>query len=351
MKKVLAFLIAIVVFTFLLIGCSAKYRISYETNGGTKIKNTSVQVDESFVLPTNPEKEGFVFVAWYVDSELTTQFDSDEPLVEDKILYAKWNPILRRVYLQDEDTVLTGFYIKYGETINLSAINIDGYNFLGWYQESTFETNVETVTGTLEDQIIYGKFEDVPYEVPVEGTIDLTALPYFSYFSPTNPVVTITVKGIGVMTLELFPSVAQNTVNNFIQYIQLDFYTNSSFHRVIENFVIQGGTVENTFCPISGEFESNGFTNDLVHSRGVLSMARTKVMDSATSQFFIVHKTYPNLDSNYATFGGLTSGFNVLDFIASITTGTNDNPLKEIVIESITIELNGYVPGIPVCTE
>jgi len=351
MRKITLLLIPIIAFTILLSGCGAKYKISFDTSGGTEIKTITLEEGETFVLPTIPDKVGYLFVAWYNDPELTDLFDLDAEITDDITLYAKWNPIIRRVYLKDDDKVLTGFYIDYNETMTLPTVNIDGYNFLGWYLEKTLETKVETLTGGLEDVNIYGKFEDVPYDVPIEEDVVLTELPYYDYLSETNPVVTITVEGMGVMTLELFPTLAPNTVDNFISYIQSESYTDSIFHRVIENFVIQGGIVENTQCSIDGEFESNGFTNDLSHYRGVLSMARTKEKDSATSQFFIVHHDYPNLDENYATFGGLTSGFNVLDFIAGITTGSADNPLKDIVIESITVELNGYVPSTPVCAE
>ena len=151
------------------------------------------------------------------------------------------------------------------------------------------------------------------------------------------------------MRLELFPSVAPNTVNNFIMYIENGDFTNNSFHRIIENFMIQGGDTSSTTCPINGDFEENGVTNDLSHNRGVISMARTFVMNSATSQFFIVHNDSTFLDGSYATFGGLVDGFNVLDYIAGVSTNTSNAPLETVVIESITVDLNGYVLIDPVC--
>ena len=148
-------------------------------------------------------------------------------------------------------------------------------------------------------------------EIPEEGIIYKHNLPYYGYTSSNNPVVTITVKDIGVITIELFPSLAPNTVNNLLNYIADDVYDDVIFHRVIANFMIQTGDVGSTLCSISGEFSDNGFENDLLHYRGVLSTARSEENDSATSQFFIVHQDSFSLDGYYAAFGGVTSGFNV----------------------------------------
>lgn len=172
--------------------------------------------------------------------------------------------------------------------------------------------------------------------------IDMTKLPYVEYLNESNPVITIKVKDFGVMEAQLFPSVAKLTVDNFISYIEENAFNNSGFHRIIETFMIQGGIVKNTKSPIKGEFLSNGVENNLRHFRGVLSMARTSVKDSATSQFFIMHQLSPHLDGQYASFGGLISGFDVLDKIATTETNRADAPLSPVIIESITIDLNGY---------
>lgn len=174
--------------------------------------------------------------------------------------------------------------------------------------------------------------------------IEQEAQPYLSYLSDDNPVVIIIVKDFGVMKAQLFKDVAPNTVNNFIKYISDKKYNNSSFHRIIETFMIQGGIVSNTNRPIAGEFISNGFNNELNHYRGILSMARTNDPNSATSQFFVMHKTSPHLDGNYASFGGLISGFEVLDLIAAVNTNFYDAPLENVIIEKIEIRLNGYNP-------
>ncbi|WP_025724756.1 peptidylprolyl isomerase [Acholeplasma granularum] len=178
----------------------------------------------------------------------------------------------------------------------------------------------------------------------IENPDDLSNLEYYNYLKDTNPVITITVKDYGVMKAQLFYEVAENTVNNMIDYIADNSYENSSFHRVIKDFMIQGGMIEYVKNPIRGEFSLNGFENDLKHTRGVLSMARTGEVNSATSQFFIVHKETDFLDGRYASFGGLIYGFDVLDKIANLATNSSDSPLNKVIIENITVEYNGYVP-------
>lgn len=182
----------------------------------------------------------------------------------------------------------------------------------------------------------------------------MTDLPYNSYLKSSNPVVTMEIAGAGTMIAQLFPDVAPNSVNNMIQLIQEGYYDGLIFHRVIEGFMIQGGWGElvgkaPVSCTIAGEFASNGFPNDLSHDRGVLSMARTAVKDSATSQFFVMHQLSPHLNGEYAGFGGLVEGFDVLDGIATTATGPGDQPTDPVVIERVTVELNGYVPSAPDC--
>ena len=128
-----------------------------------------------------------------------------------------------------------------------------------------------------------------------------------------NPIVTITMEDGSIMKAELYPDIAPESVNNFISLIKKHFYDGVIFHRVIQNFMIQGGDPEGTGCGspgycIKGEFKSNGFQNDLKHTEGVLSMARTMIPDSAGSQFFIMHKTSPHLDGEYAAFGKIIEG-------------------------------------------
>ena len=161
-----------------------------------------------------------------------------------------------------------------------------------------------------------------------------------------NPVVTITMDNGDVMKAELYPQIAPNTVNNFISLVNKGFYDGKIFHRVISGFMIQGG------CPngngmggpgysIKGEFSQNGFKNDLKHTAGVLSMARSMMPDSAGSQFFIMHATSPHLDGAYAGFGKVTEGMDVVNKIADVQTDYNARPMKEQKIKSMTVETFG----------
>ena len=162
----------------------------------------------------------------------------------------------------------------------------------------------------------------------------------------SNAVVTITMENGDVMKAELYPDKAPNTVNNFISLVSRGFYDGLIFHRVISGFMIQGGDPEGngTGGPgysIKGEFISNGFHNDLSHTEGVLSMERAMDPDSAGSQFFIMHKAAPYLDGQYAAFGKITEGGDVVDKIASVRTDYMDRPVEEQKIRSITVETFG----------
>ena len=145
------------------------------------------------------------------------------------------------------------------------------------------------------------------------------------------------------MSGELYPDIAPITVENFKKLADEKFYDGLTFHRIIKGFMIQGGDPEGTGMggpgyTIKGEFASNGVQNDLKHTRGVLSMARTMDPDSAGSQFFIMHQDAPHLDGEYAAFGKITEGLDVLDRIASVKTNWSDQPWEEQVIESIRVE-------------
>ncbi len=161
-----------------------------------------------------------------------------------------------------------------------------------------------------------------------------------------NPVVTITMKNGDVIKAELYPEIAPNTVNNFISLIKSGFYNGLTFHRVIYNFMLQGGCPNGTGTGgpgyhIKGEFAMNGFRNDLRHTEGVLSMARTMIPDSAGSQFFIMHKNAPHLDGQYAAFGKVIEGMNVVNKIAETDTDFSDKPLDPQIMQSVTVETFG----------
>ena len=161
-----------------------------------------------------------------------------------------------------------------------------------------------------------------------------------------NPVVTITMENGDVIKAELYPEVAPNTVNNFISLVKKGYYDGLIFHRVIRGFMIQGGCPQGTGMggpgySIKGEFSQNGVKNDLKHTEGVLSMARSMMPNSAGSQFFIMHKDAPHLDGAYAAFGKVTEGMNIVDKIANERTDYSDRPLKEQKLKSMTVDTFG----------
>lgn len=162
-----------------------------------------------------------------------------------------------------------------------------------------------------------------------------------------DPIVTIEMENGGIIKVELYPDYAPNTVNNFISLINESFYDGIIFHRVIQGFMIQGGdplgngTGGPGYC-IKGEFSHNGFDqNTLKHERGVISMARSMMKDSAGSQFFIMHEDSPHLDGEYAAFGKVIDGMDVVDKIAETETNYNDMPLDEQKIKKMTVDTFG----------
>lgn len=160
------------------------------------------------------------------------------------------------------------------------------------------------------------------------------------------PIATIKIKDYGTIEAELYPHLAPNTVNNFIELSNDKFYDGLTIHRVVKDFVLQGGDPEGTGMggpgySIRGEFEENGFRNDIKHEAGVLSMARSQDPDSAGSQFFIVTKDAFNLDKNYAAFGKVTEGMDVVEDINNVEVGDMDKPIKDIIIESIHVDTKG----------
>lgn len=162
-----------------------------------------------------------------------------------------------------------------------------------------------------------------------------------------KPKATIIVNNEEKIVIELDPNVAPNTVNNFISLAEDGFYDGLIFHRVIKDFMIQGGCPkgDGTGDPgysIKGEFSENGFENNLSHERGVISMARAQDPNSAGSQFFIMHKDSLFLDGKYASFGKVIEGIDIVDKIAEVKTDKRDKPLEEQFIKSVTVDLNGY---------
>ena len=161
-----------------------------------------------------------------------------------------------------------------------------------------------------------------------------------------NPIITFEMENGDIMKAELYPQVAPNTVNNFISLVNKGFYDGLIFHRVINGFMIQGGDPEGTGMGgpgygIKGEFAQNGFANDLKHSAGVLSMARSMMPNSAGSQFFIMHKDAPHLDGAYAAFGKIIEGMDVVNKIAEVATDYSDRPMEDQRMKTVTVETFG----------
>ena len=162
----------------------------------------------------------------------------------------------------------------------------------------------------------------------------------------SNPIVTFTLQNGKTIKAELYPDIAPNTVNNFLSLVNSGFYDGLTFHRVIYGFMIQGGCPEGTGMggpgyQIKGEFSANGFKNDLKHTEGVLSMARSMMPNSAGSQFFIMHKTSPHLDGQYAAFGKVIEGMDAVNEIAECDTDFSDKPLDDQIIVKAEAETFG----------
>ena len=187
------------------------------------------------------------------------------------------------------------------------------------------------------------KVTDAPHTAPKLEDIDFSTIETLDGVNESaseTDYVKITVRGYGDMIVRLYPDVAPATVANFKKLVGEKFYDGLIFHRVIKNFMIQGGDPLGTGmggsnATIKGEFSSNGFENNLLHKKGVISMARSSAPNSASSQFFICHKTKSHLDGDYASFGYVIYGLDVVDAIASVATDNNDKPREDVVIESI----------------
>lgn len=170
--------------------------------------------------------------------------------------------------------------------------------------------------------------------------------------SKQNPIVTFEMADGKVIKAELYPEIAPNTVKNFVSLVSKGFYDGLTFHRIIKGFMIQGGDPvgNGTGGPgygIKGEFNSNGFKNDLKHEPGVLSMARAMNPNSAGSQFFIMHETSPHLDGDYAAFGKVIEGLENVNAIAEVRTDWSDRPLEDVVMKRVTVETFGEEYGEP----
>ena len=196
--------------------------------------------------------------------------------------------------------------------------------------------------------IIYFATQKKPVETTptTNNAVEMNAVSTSEYAQENDPIVTIEMENGGQMVLQLYPAAAPNTVANFVELAQSGYYNGLTFHRVIPGFMVQGGDPEGTGMggpgySIKGEFAGNGVENNISHKRGVISMARSSMPDSAGSQFFIMHADANYLDGQYAAFGEVLSGIEVVDEIAAVTTDSADKPLEDVVIKSITVDTKG----------
>jgi len=211
-------------------------------------------------------------------------------------------------------------------------------------EEAAFLANLDEVEQTQADPAVPGNIEVEDTDEDDVEDVDLIADERRNDME--LPIVTMTMQGGGVVKLELYPELAPNTVNNFIHLANDGFYDGLIFHRVISGFMIQGGCPNGTGggnpgYSIVGEFAQNNISNPIKHDRGVISMARAQPLDSAGSQFFIMHGDAPFLDGAYAGFGRVIEGMDIVDAIAVTPTGAQDRPVTEQVIESIRVETFG----------
>ncbi len=230
------------------------------------------------------------------------------------------------------------------EVVNLKK------NLYIYVSEQKLSAEQQKIVRKQPDYVLYLDLAELKSDLPqIKDESELAALKeefLASMQVDKNPVVTITMYDGSEMRIELYPEIAPNTVNNFIYLAEYGFYNGLTFHRVSPGFVIQGGDPAGTGAGgpgyvIPGEFTANGFTNNLKHTRGVISMARSTLPDSAGSQFFIVIDDAPNLDGDYAAFGKVVSGLEVVDRIASVPIDDSETPLDPPKMRLVTVDTFG----------
>lgn len=318
------------------------FQIKFHTKFLVSIDPITIEENDIPVIE-DPVVEGYNFMGWYTDGTYSTKYEPSK-VTGNMTLYGNFEAVKTKITFMYNGEIIGTNTLKYGVKETLGPVFSMGHQFDGWFSDEEKTMLITEVTGTLEDQVIYLGMSEALYMFEPETDLDLTTLGYYEYLSDENPEVTIVVEGIGTMVVQLFPEVAENTVNNFLTYVINEDYTSSSFHRIIDGFMIQGGKIiHGTRGSIKGEFSDNGVINNLKHTPGVISMARTVNPNSATSQFFIMDSSTTSLDGSYAAFGGLVSGFNVLEFISQVNTYSDDSPTVTISIQGMTVELNGYV--------
>ena len=382
MKKFLSIALALTMTVGALVGCGS----STSDNSGNNVSTESQVSETKGVMPAIPKEEikiGVIHISNPAEGSGYT-YTHDQGIVEmQKALGLSDSQIVRKNDVSDSDptsietailecieegcNVIFATSWGYMDTCELLAEEYPDVTLEHMYIDNAAMQLVRNpaqfdviVTGNLfgdilsdEASMITGSIGMLPsasinesgrgmYE-PIHGSA-----PDIAGKGIANPIATITMENGDIMKFELYPDIAPNTVKNFISLAGSGFYDGLIFHRVISGFMIQGGCPDGrgTGGPgysIRGEFSSNGFKNNLAHTPGVISMARSMMPDSAGSQFFIMHKTSPHLDGQYAAFGKITEGMDVVNKIAETPTGYADRPLKEQKIKSITVDTFGEV--------
>ncbi len=310
--------------------------LSVEING-QKIDTESIVVNDRTLVPVRTISEALnCDIAWDGETKGVNIYKNNR-------IYTMW--LEHDTAFKLSPTSLEGFYdldtppiiINDRTMLPLRAIGELLGAEVGWNNETktaslTLAVTEENNAGIAEKLLAYEKAMKESYE----------AYDRYVHGETEKVNAVIKLKNGKSIELELYPELAPETVENFVELVEKDFYDGLIFHRVISGFMVQGGGYdvngkEPQTSNIYGEFISNGFFNLLKHERGVISMARTPIPDSASSQFFIMHEASPHLDGEYAAFGRVTSGIEVIDEIASAKTDSNDKPIEDIVIESVTI--------------
>lgn len=321
MKK---FIWVLILFT-LLTGChNISYTISFEADNGTEINSIQVNGNRDTDLPV-PSKEGYSFEGWYTSKNpYTNKFTLETSVNSDITLYAKWQIKEYTVsFNTNGGSEVPPITIKHGTNLSMVETTRKAHTFLGWYEDDELTVPYDFTSNVNKDMTLYAKWEIIFEEVTA------------------SHIVTIEMEDGGIVEIELYEDIAPITVGNFVKLVEEGFYDGLIFHRVIKNFMIQGGDplgngMGGPGYTIKGEFSANGVENPLKHERGVISMARSRDYDSAGSQFFIMHQDAPYLDGQYAAFGRVVEGLDVVDQIASVFT-INDTPYDVQRLSTVTV--------------
>lgn len=348
-KKIIILLTLIFLLVFTLIGCNGNeeeseiefFDVVFYTNGGSLIDYITVEKGKTLTLPEDPTKTGLIFAGWFLDNNTFNESATDyltSPILQGATVYARWQSSIVTVQFESNGgSEVADIEVGYNESIpQFDSPTKDGYYFYGWFLDESFSQSAYHLFyyPVQEEVTLYAKWTEVN----------------------DNPKVAITLFNDMQIRLELYPEIAPVTVANFLALVNEGYYTNTIFHRIIANFMIQAGMLsfeddnlsyKETKPTIIGEFSSNGHENNLAHTLGVISMARTTVKDSASAQFFICSATSPHLDGEYAAFGKTIDDASnqmvlALSYLQTGTwSGMNDFPVTPdgnfVLIKSIQI--------------